>query len=177
MTELIRRASDPDAPKDPDLPQSLLEHRFDLLDSAALFEMTHILYKGAIKYGVDNWRQIPVEDHLNHLVSHVFAFLSGDRTDHHLAHAMCRAMFAQGVELGKQSPKNTPISEPEQHDKLAEETTVPQAPYGSSPLLDDLGKLPPFDEPIESTLLVQWCPQCNQQLIGKPPMCPEHGTP
>jgi len=28
---------------------------------------------------------------------HVYAYLAGDRSDEHLSHIMCRAMFAQGV--------------------------------------------------------------------------------
>jgi hypothetical protein len=77
--------------------QSLVKVRFDLIDGSALFKMAHVLYEGAEKYGANNWRQIPVEDHLNHLIMHAYAFLAGDRTDEHLSHIMCRAMFAQGV--------------------------------------------------------------------------------
>jgi 2-hydroxychromene-2-carboxylate isomerase len=33
------------------------------------------------------------------LIMHAYAYLAGDRTDEHLSHAMCRAMFAQGVAL------------------------------------------------------------------------------
>jgi hypothetical protein len=61
-----------------------------------MYEMTHILYNGAKKYGEDNWRKIPVEDHLNHMIAHAYAYLSGDTTTEHLANIMCRAMFAQG---------------------------------------------------------------------------------
>jgi len=30
---------------------------------------------------------------------HAYAYLSGDRTDEHLSHIMCRSMFAQAVAL------------------------------------------------------------------------------
>jgi len=82
--------------------QSLIKVRFDLIDGPALFEMAHVLHEGAEKYGVDNWRKIDTPDHLNHLIMHAYAFISGDRTDGHLSHIMCRAMFAQAVELGKE---------------------------------------------------------------------------
>lgn len=95
----IARAASPDAPRDPDKPQSDLQHRFDLIDAPALFEMTGVLYTGAKKYGDDSWRRIPVEDHLNHLLAHVYAYLSGDRSDDHLSNIQCRAMFAQGKAL------------------------------------------------------------------------------
>ena len=79
--------------------QSHIKSRFDLIDGPALFEMASVLHKGAEKYGANNWRMIPVEDHLNHLIMHAYAYLSGDRTDEHLSHIMCRSMFAQAVEL------------------------------------------------------------------------------
>lgn len=77
--------------------QSDIKTRFDLIDSKAIFAMARVLDEGAKKYGENNWRKIDVKDHLNHLIMHVYAYLDGDRSDDHLAHIMCRAMFAQGV--------------------------------------------------------------------------------
>lgn len=96
VVDIITKAADPNAPRNPDSPQSDLQHRFDLIDAPALFEMTGVLYTGAKKYGDDSWRQIPIEDHLNHLIAHAYAYLSGDRSDDHLSNVMCRAMFAKG---------------------------------------------------------------------------------
>ena len=79
--------------------QSWVPVRFDLVDGKAMFAMSAVLHEGAEKYGANNWRLITIEDHLNHLIMHAYAYLSGDRTDEHLSHIMCRAMFAQGVEL------------------------------------------------------------------------------
>lgn len=79
--------------------QSHVPVRFDLIDGPALFAMAKVLYEGAEKYGANNWRKIDVEDHLNHLIMHAYAYLSGDRSDEHLSHIMCRAMFAQAVDM------------------------------------------------------------------------------
>lgn len=79
--------------------QSYIPVRFDLIDAAAMFEMAKVLHKGAEKYGENNWRRIPVEDHLNHLLMHTYAYLAGDATDEHLSHILCRATFALGVAL------------------------------------------------------------------------------
>lgn len=106
VLDLIAKAADPDAPTSEDLPQSELEHRFDLVDPAAMFAMTQILYHGAKKYGEENWRLIPVESHLNHLLAHVYGYLSGDRSTEHLANIMCRAMFAQGRAIMDATPGN-----------------------------------------------------------------------
>ena len=79
--------------------QSKVLYRFDLLDPMAMFEMTRVLEEGAKKYGENNWHNIPVVDHLNHMLIHAYAYLAGDRSDEHLSHIMCRAMFAQAVEI------------------------------------------------------------------------------
>lgn len=79
--------------------QSSTPYRFDLIDAPAMFKMTAVLKEGADKYGENNWRGIPVEDHLNHLIIHAYAWLAGDRSDEHLSHILCRAMFAQAVAL------------------------------------------------------------------------------
>jgi hypothetical protein len=63
-----------------------------------MFALTSVLSTGADKYGANNWRGITIEDHINHLVMHAMAWLAGDRTDGHLSHVLCRAMFALGVE-------------------------------------------------------------------------------
>lgn len=81
--------------------QSKIPVRFDLIDAKAIFEMASVLHEGAEKYGEGNWRLIPVEDHLNHLIMHAYAYLAGDRTDDHLSHIMCRATFAQGVAIAE----------------------------------------------------------------------------
>jgi len=102
MGKRVSEAASPDAPtvtNEVGAKQSHLPCRFDLIDGPALFEMAHVLHEGAEKYGANNWRGIPVDDHLNHLIMHAYAYLSGDRTDEHLSHIMCRSMFAQAVAL------------------------------------------------------------------------------
>jgi hypothetical protein len=79
--------------------QSYVPVRFDLIDGRALFEMAQVLDHGAKKYGENNWRLIPIHDHLNHLIMHAYAYLAGDQTDEHLSHILCRATFALGVSL------------------------------------------------------------------------------
>lgn len=78
--------------------QSLIPVRFDLVDAAAMFKMTEVLHEGAEKYGEDNWRGIPIHEHLNHMIMHAYAWLGGDYSDPHLSHIMCRGMFAQAIE-------------------------------------------------------------------------------
>lgn len=78
--------------------QSHSPYRMDLIDPLAILEVGKALAEGAEKYGENNWKLIPIEDHLNHLLVHIYAYLAGDKSDNHLSHAICRAIFALGVE-------------------------------------------------------------------------------
>lgn len=105
MGDKIKQASDPESEtitNETGAKQSKIDTRFDLIDGPALFEMATVLHTGAVKYGDNNWRGIDVESHLNHLIMHAYAYLSGNRDDDHLSHVMCRAMFAQAVAITDQ---------------------------------------------------------------------------
>lgn len=74
--------------------QSKCRTRFDLLPPSALFKVAEVLAEGAAKYGDKNWELIPVDDHLNHALNHLFGYLGNDKTEDHLSHALCRLLFA-----------------------------------------------------------------------------------
>lgn len=111
LTELVEKAKGewsvvdgvgPDAPivyNEQGGGQSASPYRLDLVDPKALLDISKVLKEGADKYGENNWKKISINDHLNHLLVHVYAYLAGDKSDKHLAHAACRAIFALGVEL------------------------------------------------------------------------------
>jgi len=63
----------------------------------ALLHVGGVFAHGASKYARGNWRLIPVEDHINHVLVHLMAHLAGDEQDDHLGHALCRMLMA--VEL------------------------------------------------------------------------------
>lgn len=85
--------------------QSALATRWDLLDPAAMQSMAKTVAEGSARYGDNNWRLIPVESHLNHLIEHVYAYLRGDQSEDHLSHALCRAMFALAVHINEPPPR------------------------------------------------------------------------
>ena len=78
--------------------QSYTPARFDLIPAEALLEVAIVLGQGAKKYGENNWQGIPTNEHLNHAIQHLYAYLSGDRSDGHLSHAICRVLFAHYVD-------------------------------------------------------------------------------
>jgi len=69
-------------------------YAFELVPPVALFEVARTLATGAKKYGIDNWRGVPINDQLGHALQHVYGYLAGDISDDHLAHAACRILFA-----------------------------------------------------------------------------------
>jgi hypothetical protein len=94
-------------PIDAEFPQSRLDSRLDLVDVPAMLRLGHVLWYGAERYGVNNWRTIPQEHHLNRIMYHVLQYLGGDRSEDHLSHAFTRAMFAIGTET-RGSGENVP---------------------------------------------------------------------
>jgi hypothetical protein len=55
--------------------------------------------RGAVRYGEDNWQKgIPIKDCLNHAIDHIYKYLSGDRTEDHLAHAACNLLMSCDLE-------------------------------------------------------------------------------
>lgn len=86
--------------------QSSSPYRVDLLPPLSLLDVARVLKYGADRYGVDNWRGIPIADHVNHALVHIFAYLSGDTQDNHLGHATCRMMMAHEQAL-KETTKKT----------------------------------------------------------------------
>lgn len=77
--------------------QSRCYTRFDLLPPVALFKVAEVLAQGAEKYGDTNWEQIPVNDHINHALNHIFGHLGDDNSEEHLSHALCRLLFACNI--------------------------------------------------------------------------------
>ena len=60
----------------------------------AVLDVAKVVKYGLEKYAPDNWRLISRDDHLNHVLVHLFAYLAGDKQDDHLEHAACRILFA-----------------------------------------------------------------------------------
>lgn len=83
--------------------QSGSPYRCDLLPPHALLAVAKVLKHGADKYGEKNWHLIPVEDHVNHALTHLFALAADDATDGHLEHAACRVLFALDQALSGRS--------------------------------------------------------------------------
>lgn len=78
---------------------SKLDYACHLLDGPAILHVAAIVHQGAKKYARDNWRRCSEEEHVNHALVHLMAYLAGDTQDDHLGHAFCRLMMAQAKNL------------------------------------------------------------------------------
>ena len=84
--------------------QSKATYRLDLIPPVVLLAVGRVLAEEFEEYGppagggVENWRKIPIPDHLNHAMVHVAAYNAGDRSDDHLTHAICRLIFAAAMD-------------------------------------------------------------------------------
>lgn len=84
--------------------QSFVSARFDCIPPVVLRLLAQCLGFGARRYGDENWKKIPMEDHLNHAMNHINEWRAGDRSEPHLVNAMARITFAlwQAVDSGQQ---------------------------------------------------------------------------
>ena len=79
-----RREYDTGAVRSADCEQT----RYDLISPIGLRRLAETYAEGAAKFGQFNWENgMPVTDLLNHGIAHIYKFLSGDRSEDHLAHA------------------------------------------------------------------------------------------
>ena len=76
-----------------------------------MFAAAEVALYGAQKYNETrlnrNYTKIPPDEHINHCIQHLFAYLAGDTSDDHLGHAIVRAMFA--YECNKEEEKRDAI--------------------------------------------------------------------
>jgi hypothetical protein len=62
-------------------------YRYDLITPIGLRRVAATYAEGAGKYAEHNWELgMPIHDLLNHVCKHIYDYLSGDRTEDHLAH-------------------------------------------------------------------------------------------
>jgi Domain of unknown function (DUF5664) len=79
--------------------QSATTTAYHLIPPLPVKLVAETLAYGAARYGANNWQLIPESDHLNHAIGHIFEYLSGNEDEQHLAHALCRLMFAASGQL------------------------------------------------------------------------------
>ncbi len=75
------------------------KQRYDLISPIGLRRLAETCHEGAVKYSDFNWEKgMPINDILNHAIAHLYQFLSGDRSEDHLAHAAWNCFAAMHSE-------------------------------------------------------------------------------
>lgn len=85
-----------------------LDYAFHKLDPHALYVLAGVVFHGAQDHGEDSWRNDTVESHVNHAIAHMYAWLGGDKSEDHLGHAFCRAMFAVALDGAEEAKPTKP---------------------------------------------------------------------
>lgn len=87
--------------------------RFDLISPIGLRRLAETYKEGSVKYSPRQWEKgIPASDLLNHAVRHVYLYLSGDRSEDHLAHAAWGLFATMHFEELKPEMIDTPTEAP-----------------------------------------------------------------
>lgn len=76
-------------------------YRMQAIPPKAIMEIGKVRYTGFNELGYEdnNYKLIPLEDHLGRALTHIFAYLAGDSSNDHLSHAACRLLFALEMDL------------------------------------------------------------------------------
>ena len=85
-------------------------------DSSKVFMIiAKVMKEGAERYEANNWRLIPEEEHINHALIHLLAYMKEDTQDDHYGHFLCRLMMAYSTEKSENFDYNKYKSKAVEH--------------------------------------------------------------
>jgi hypothetical protein len=118
--------------------QSAIPYKFTDFDAKHVLRVAAVSARGFSKYGPRNYLGISAQDHLDHALTHINAFLAGDPQEDHLAHAICRLYFAMATT--EPLPDPAPVVEKNAAESCYYQTIncVPKCPSASTARVPEL---------------------------------------